>query len=330
MAQDATGQVQLSDVAAAAGVSKATASRALNDSGYVSPEARDRVRETARRLGYRPNRVARALRSARSGVIGLLLPDLRNEYYAVSSEAIHRELQKVGVRLMVASAHTPAEERGALEDFVAQRVDGIIHVPVAREHTVPRGVPVVQLNRWTGDGSVPAVVSDETTGIRELTEVLLRGGRSRAAIVIGAEGLSTTEARTRGFLQATGDAGVAARVFAGEYTAEWGRAGTRAALDWGATAILAASPRLAVGAVSTLRERGVEVPRECALASYADPEWFTLVNPAMTTFAPPLEEMGRRAATTLLEMLDNPSAPAAGLVTLPGTVIERSSTLPAD
>nr|NLD40520.1 LacI family transcriptional regulator [Actinomycetales bacterium] len=314
----------LADVAAAAGVGIATASRALNESGYVSTATKERVREAARQLGYRPNAVAKALRSARTGVIGLLLPDLRNEYYSVSSNAIQRELAGLGLRLMVAAATTAAEERDALASFVAQQVDGIIHVPVDPAGELP-DIPIVQVNRTSHPGEVPAVVCDEEEGLRELTALVLGGGPRHVALFVGGEEHSTTRSRISGFRQALEGSAVASTVLTGEFSAEFGAEAAARALAGGADALIAASPRIAVGVVQTLQRDGVRVPADCQLASYSDPEWFSLWQPGMTTLVPPLEEMGRLAVRRLRAILAGEEG-GAELTVLPGEVIRRGST----
>lgn len=317
--------VMLADVAEAAGVGTATASRALNDSGYVAAATKERVQEVARELGYRPNAVAKALRSARTGVVGLLLPDLRNEYYSVSSDAIQKELAASGLRLMVAAASTAEEERAAFESFRAQRVDGIIHVPVDPEAELPADVPVVQINRASSPGRIPAIVCDEEAGLLDLTRVVLEGAPAKVALLVGGREHSTTRARIAGFERAMGSVEVPWTVVSGTFTAQFGAEASRAALAAGVDAIIAASPRIVVGVVKALQEDGVRVPEDCQLASYSDPEWFSLWQPGMTTLVPPLEEMGRLAVQRLRGILADADA-GTEVTVLPGQVIRRGST----
>lgn len=320
----------IADVATAAGVGLGTASRALNDSGYVAADTKKKVLDAAARLGYKPNAVARALQSARSGIIGLLSPDLENECYIVSTAAIQRELASKGYQLMVAVANTAEEEAAALDTFGNQHVDGIIHIPVDPATPLPTTIPIVQINRSSQGTTVAAIVCDEAIGIDSLTRHLLASGTaSHLALIVGAKKHSTTAKRIAGFTTATADADVTTHVYSGEFTPQWGEEAARKALADGADAIIAASPRIALGVVHELERRGVRIPADCQLASYSDPDWFSMWKPGMTTFVPPLREMGHLAVLTLLARIDSPTPhpDSPAITSLPGQIVVRGSTL---
>lgn len=345
----ARGRARLRDVAALAGVGTGTVSRALNDTGYVAPETRARVRAAAHALDYRPDPVARGLRSARSDLVALMLPDLRNEFYADSSEIIQGALRDAGYQLVVATSRDAAGEEAALASLIDRRVDGIVHVPLSPHVRVPDGVPVVQLNRASRPPAVPAVTCAETDGFDELTTRLLDAGHRDVAVVVGGAEHSTTRRRIAGVQRALARAGIPllpggeaasrdgrSRVLTGGFTRAWGEAAVGELADDLPTAIVAASPRIASGVVQALARQGVAVPGDVSLVSYDDPEWFSLWQPGMTALVPPLAEMGRLAVDTLLALVEARragtaarSAVGGALVTeLPGRIVDRGSVGP--
>lgn len=320
-------------VAEAAGVGIGTASRTLTGRGYVGEETRERVLTAARRLGYRPNRLASGLRSDSSHLIALILPDLTNEFYAVSSQVIHARLREAGYQLLVAAAGTAEEEREIVESFIEYRVDGIIHVPTSVDSHFDAPCPVVELNRRSNSAESMSVVCDDAAGFRALTASVLEAGHRDLALIAGEESFSTTRDRIAGFRQALDAAGsgdVHPRVLCGAYTPQWGHDACLELLTDPAvrpSAIIAASPRIATGVALALTERDVVVPRDMGLASYSAPEWFAFWGGGVQTFLPPLREMAWTAVDMMLACLSDPTSRPAPVV-LTGT-LRRGGSLGA-
>ncbi|MFT3942307.1 MAG: LacI family DNA-binding transcriptional regulator [Ancrocorticia sp.] len=322
-------RVSLKDVAAAAGVGFGTVSRTLSGSGYVAEETRQRVLDAAERLGYRPNRLAAGLRSNRSHLVALLVPDYTNEFYAVGSAAAERLLRASGYQLIIASSSNSAEERATIESIAEYHVDGIVRVPVDPDLKIKLNCPVVELNRRSNIPGVPAVVCDDRTGFHALTRELIRLGHRRITLIVGEDYYSTTRERTAGYIAAikeADDPAITVDILSRSYDAEWGHEATLDALnsDNPPTAIIAASPRIASGTVSACIERGVKVPEELALVSYSDAEWFDFYGGGIHSFVPPLDDMARRAVEILLKRLEDPKA-LPETVILPGSIHEGGS-----
>jgi LacI family transcriptional regulator len=321
-------------VARLAGVGVGTASRAISGKGYVDAETRQRVLDAAAELGYRRNAAARALRERRSHVVGLMLPDIHNEFYTASAAVLQAELDAAGYQLLVTSTGNSVEgERHAWDTMLDRQVDGVVHVPVDPHAAPPLGLPVVQLNRHTRTATATAVVSDDVAGVAELTRHLVDAGHSDLVALVGAPQLSTSEERTSGFRQAADAAGLVEdaasgpryRVVVTEFSADGGaEAMARIEPDL-PTAVVALSSRLVMGVLRWARARGVRIPEDLSLAGLGDPEWFELWQPAITTFAPPLAEMGRRAAHELVARIGGDAAPAATTIRLAGEVRRRDS-----
>lgn len=305
--------VSLHDVARFAGVGIATVSRAINGSGSVSPATRAKVMDAVARLGYRPNPVARAMRSDRSRIIAMMVPDLVNEFYSVSADVIHRELAAAGYQLIITTTVSPDEEAETFRWLADYRVDGIIHVPVSPAQVLPKDIPVLQVNRISQPGMSAAVLADDTAGFAELTSMLLDNGHTDIVMITGEDWHSSTQHRLAGVRAAAEQRkGVRLRVKAGHYSRDWGYESALALGEDMPQAIIASSPRIASGVIEALRDLGIDVPEDVSLASYDDPEWFGLWQPGMTSVVPPLTDMAHRAVERLMAMIDDPvSAPVA-------------------
>jgi LacI family transcriptional regulator len=304
----------LADVAKLAGVGVGTASRALSGKGYVDDTTKSRVQAAAAELKYRGNAAARALRERRSRVIGLLIPDLSNEFYTSAAEVLQVELDTAGFQLIVAQTGGAAgDEQRAWESMLSRQVEGVVHVPVDPLGEVPTSIPVVQLNRRSQHTSAPAVLSHDAQGVRILTEHVIGVGHRDIVALVGPSDFSTTRDRLAGFRSAVAAAGISeggaadgnrARVLSAALTIEAGAAAVESIVDDLPTAILALSAQFVLGTLTVCKRHGISIPDQLSIAGFNDPAWYSVWNPAITTFAPPLADMGRRASREILAAID--------------------------
>ncbi|MEQ3552115.1 LacI family DNA-binding transcriptional regulator [Pseudonocardia nematodicida] len=324
----------LADVARLAGVGTGTASRAISGKGYVDPDTKRRVLDAAAELGYRRNAAARALRERRSRVVGLMLPDIHNEFYTASAAVLQADLHAAGYQLLVLATGNDADaEKAAWETMLDRQVDGVVHVPVDPDGTPPPGLPVVQLNRHTRTATTPAVVSDDIAGVAELTRTVIDAGHRDLVALVGAPELSTSAERLTGFRRAATAAGLVEdaaagpryRVLVTEFSADGGAAAMERIADDLPGAVVALSARLVMGALRWAGERGIAIPDDLSLAGLGDPEWFAVWQPPITSFAPALAGMGHRAAQELIAAMTDPASASSGVVRLPGRVLVRGS-----
>lgn len=327
---------KLADVARLAGVGVGTASRAISGRGSIDPVTKDRVLAAAAQLGYRPNAAARALRERRTRVIGLLLPDIHNEFYTASAAVLQTVLDAAGFQLLVATTgNDPDSERAALAAMLDRQVDGIVQVPVDDTAELPTDVPIVQLNRRSEPPRVPAVVADDVDGVAALTAAVIAAGHTDLAVVVGPPDHSTSRDRLAGYRRAVAEAGIPetgqaqsggrSRVLVRPFTPEGGAAALAELANDPPQALIALSGRQMLGVLGECGRRGIRVPDDLSLAGHGDPEWYAAWQPPITTYAPPLAEMGRRAALTLLGLLEDGPGADPGTLTVPGRVILRSS-----
>jgi LacI family transcriptional regulator len=326
--------VTLADLARAAGTSASTASRALSGRGYVSSPARDRLLAAAERLGYVPNASARTLKQRTSRVVGVVVSDLGNHFYARLAAGVEQELRNAGYQMLLLGGNSgSAQELAAARTLLAMRAPGVIMTPVGREATAllaRQGVAVVEVDRRLADVPCDAVVTDNELGASRATGHLLAAGHRRIGLLVMETDWTSDAGRLRGYRAAHSDAGVpvderlVVRI-AGAADAEH-RIG--ALLDEQApTAIFAASNLLAEESWRMLRRRGLRLPSDVSLVGFDDAPWMAMVEPGITVVAQPIVEMGRSAARLLLRRADDPARPPQ-LECLKPTLIIRGSTAP--
>lgn len=328
----------LRDVAREAGVHVSTVSRILNDqaaAGRITPETEERIRQVAERLGYRRNTVARALRTSRTQVVGMVVPDVSNLHQAAITRAAGDTLTEHGYSLLLASSGDRLEQaRFQVSAMLGAQVDGLLY-GVAREEdpvlrrVVEYGTPVVLFNR--GAGSLPSVLPDDRSGIRQAVEHLLSLGHRDLAYVGGPEDVTSTIDRMAAFDEVLAESALAGRhALARRYTEEEGfRVMTELlAGSEPMTAVVAGNDRLALGVIDAVRDSGSRCPDDISVAGFNDMPYADRVSPALTTVRVPTEDVGRQAASLLIELIEGREPPARHVRVEPQLVV-RESTAPA-
>ena len=311
----------IADVAAAAGVSTSTASRALSGNGYVARPVQTRVVDAAAGIGYVADANARNLRMGSRRDVGVLISDLANPFYAELATGIEGRLRENGYHmLLVNDGGDAAEESAAVRTFAALRVPGVIVTPVADgvvAELTGHGIQVVQADRIVDGSMSDAVIGANDVGARDITRHLIDLGHRRIALLIDETAWTTGAGRLSGFRTAHARAGVpvddALVAFAG-FDVDRARVALAAVLDRhpDVTAVLAANNVLAQAAYAELRARRVKMPEQMSLAAYDDVPWMSLVQPAVTTIAQHPIEIGRRSADLLIGRLRDDTGPAGG------------------
>ncbi len=311
-------QPRLVDVAAAAGVSIATASRALAGNTGVSPTVADRVRAAARELGYVVNPHARSLASGSTATVGLVVHEIGDPYFSEIASGVLKVATDRGRTVQIChTGRDPDAEFHQIRGLVANRVGAIL---VAGSGFVDPAVelPVRQeLERYTERGGrvavigrhnlgVDAVLPDNTEGGREITEHVLSLGHRRIAVVSGSTRLTTVADRLEGARTAMRAAGVdpdTVPVVEAAFTREGGRECAQRVLAEhpGTTAILALNDDMAIGCLSVLRSAGVSVPGQVSVTGFDDVAVAGDLSPGLTTVRLPMGEMGARALALALK-----------------------------
>ncbi|MEV8508167.1 LacI family DNA-binding transcriptional regulator [Actinoplanes sp. NPDC051475] len=320
----------LTQVAAMAGVSLKTASRALNDEPNVAEATGRRVREAADVLGYRLNGIARELRrGATSALVGLISGDLTNPFYSAVASGIERELRQHGLQLLTANNDEDAElERALVDAFLQRRVRALLVVPSGDRHEylaaeANHGVPFVFLDRPPDGPAADAVLIDNAGGARAAGAHLLAGGHRRIALVTDLARMAPQRDRYDGFVQAMAAGGNDEwRPYLRTDVHDVGRAEETVrellALDPAPTALFTTNNRLTTGALRALRGR----PGAPALIGFDDFDLADVIGTTVVAHDP--VAMGREAARLAYERISGFAGPAR-TVTIGTTLIARGS-----
>ena len=334
--------VTIRDVARLAEVHPGTVSRALNEQtrALVNEETAARVLRAADELGYRPNPIARGLKTNRSFTIGVLIPDLTNPLFPPIVRGIEDRLAQAGYTpLIVNTDNDPERERRHLEAMLARQVDGLI-AATARLDAEPLaqaaagGTPLVLVNRSFEDGSVAAVTVDDRRGSALAVEHVAGLGHRLIGHVAGPQNVSTGHQRYQGFLGAMAAAGLEARPEHVSFSASFTEAeGARACAEILAheprvTAIVAANDRLAMGCYDALADEGLQCPGDVSVVGFNDMPFIERFNPPLTSVRVPQREIGTAAAEILLAQLTEDEPPPAAELLLEPTLVVRGSTAP--
>ena len=323
-------QVRIYDVAREAGVSIATASKALNDTGRMADATRERVKQTAAELGFRPNAMARALTSQRSFTIGLLTNDTYGRFTLPVMAGVSEALVDEGVSVFLCTIEDdPALGKVHVDAMLSKQVDGIIASGKRIDRQLPvdlSGLPVPVVYVFT-DGPDDAVklVSDDAQGSREAVEWLAGLGRTRIAHVTGPESFASVRERAGAFRSV---AGAEARVLFGAWSEAWGHAAV--AELWGGgkeppDAVFAGNDQIARGVMDALRERGIGVPGEVSVVGFDNWELMAAATrPPLTTVDMNLKELGREAGRLILALAEGTSV-EPGVRKLPCQLVVRQS-----
>ncbi|MGH3368060.1 MAG: LacI family DNA-binding transcriptional regulator [Nocardioidaceae bacterium] len=298
------------DVAAEAGVSITTVSRALNESGRVGPGTRERVLTVAQRLGYEPNDLARSLHGKATGTIAVLVPDITNPFFPELVNGVQEVANEHGRLLLL--CQTSENTAIAVQELLhlrRKRVDGVVLVGVLAGgqelSTALAGMPVVTVDRDTTLDSAWVVRSNHRVGGRLATEHMIELGHERIAHISGPMDLSVAQDRHDGYREALEEAGLAydeSLVVEGDFLEQSGYDGLRALRRRRRrfTALFCGNDLMAIGALRALDEVGLAVPQEVSVVGFDDIHLASYLRPGLTTVHQPIQTLGRRAAELLI------------------------------
>ena len=328
-------KVTIRDVAREAGVSVATVSRVLNDSGPVSETTRHRIREIATRLRYVPDSAARSLITRRSTTVGVLLPDLHGEFFSEVIRGIDQTAQRSGYHLLVSGSHNDKGEIEAALRAMRGRVDGLVVMSpdidsAALVANLPASSPVVLLNCFIDGDGFDSLTIDNFGGAEAMVRHLIAAGHRRIAFIKGAERNYDAAERLRGYRAALADAGLEpdpALELRGDFTESGGHdAALRITrIPQRPTAVFAANDSMAIGALAALRDAGVSVPDDMAVAGFDDIPIARYMSPPLTSVRVQISEMGERAVHMLLRAIGGENQHDKQQEILPTTLVIRES-----
>jgi LacI family transcriptional regulator len=332
----ARGGPTIHDVARAAGVSISTVSKALNNSGSLRKETRERVAAVASELGFRPNDLAQALHRGQSFTVGLISNDSFGRFTMPIMEGLENVLAAERIAVFMCNAtDDPERERQHLEQLMAKRVDGLVFTARRADRrpvvSVNLGdLPTVFVFSQSDDPASFCLLPDDEGGARMATEHLIALGRRRIAHVTGPERFEAVRLRHDGYRAALAEAGLAEQpghFLTGDWSEQWGReaadrlmGGAHAPPD----AILAGNDQIARGLLDALRDRGVAVPADVAVVGFDNWEVMAAAaRPPLTSVDTKLYALGQEAGHRIIRMVRGERF--SGVVRLPCALVVRES-----
>ncbi len=316
-----------------------TVSRVLNNSGYVSAEARARVESAVAELGYVPNTLGLSLRFKRTQTLALVVTDITNPFFTSMARGVEDVASQCGFSTILCNTdESETKQADYLTILLQKRVDGVLLVP-ARSAARPvqwlqqRNVPVVIIDRQAPGARVDCVRGQSEAGGHDLAALLYDLGHRNVAMLSGPAYVSTAAERVIGFMRASSERGISpppGYILYGNFTVPSGYAMTQRVLKSSPqpTALLTANNFIAIGAYRALRDSGLRVPDDVSLVGFDNLPEHMLLDPFLTVAAQPAYEMGTRAAQLLLDRLQGrgPSEPQD--IQLPNEIVVRRSSAP--
>jgi LacI family transcriptional regulator len=334
-------RVTMKDIARETGTSVPTVSLILSGKPFrVSEETRQKVLKAAEDMHYVRNRAASDLRMGVNNTIGLIVPDISNDFYSTFAKGVERECREQGWGVMLNNSdNQPTREREYIELMYGKNVEGIILASAAGDEAQEidnmnvlseRGIPHVMLDLSGEDGRSDVVTGDHHAGGRTATEYLIRLGHRNIACITGPQYLEGSRSRLEGYRQALESNGLAFDpdlIFEGDYTYDTAVEISRM-MDWGKfTAVFAFNDLMALAVCNVASEMGYSVPEDYSVVGYDDVFFSGLMNPGLTTMSQPLQQMGREAAEMLIRRVRDPKSERMVKIHVPKLVVRSSTAL---
>lgn len=330
----------LSDIARELGRSTSTVSRALRNHPDISKSTKEKVREVAERLEYFPDTLAQGFKKQRTTTIGIIVPEIQHHFFSSAISGIEELTYNAGFTIMVCQSNEDYErEKLNLRALVSNRVAGLLvslsqtttdvgHFDIVKK----RKIPIVFFDRTHKDITDSQVVVDDYQGAYELVTHLVHRGYKRIAHIAGPENIMIGRERERGYRAALRDHNMLvdnALIVRGGYRRRDGSIGVLKLLDLASVpdAIFAVNDLVALGAFIVLKERGIQIPEDIALAGFSNNPFSSLIDPPLTTVDQFSYDIGKSAARLLFEQIDKGSENVSPVTRVEKTkLIIRKST----
>jgi DNA-binding LacI/PurR family transcriptional regulator len=325
------------DVAREAGVSIATVSKVINNTGRISDKTRKKVLKIMEELDYQPSVVASALTGKRTYTIGLLIPDLANPFFAEIARSVEDRGQELGFSVVMCSTDYNSDKEAKYISLLKQKsVDGIILASGFKndkilKELIKEKLPIALISQDIPGLAVDSVTVDDFLGGYQVTEHLLALGHQKIAVI--AEDTRSSKERIRGYQEALKDAGFTCDerlIFVSASTVEESKrlAAQLIGLGERPTAVFACNDLLAIGTIQAARENGLILPDDLSVVGFDNTLLATIVDPPLTTVNQPIHEMGRQVVDLLMQKIEGEKNMKQKVVLLPELVIRNSTSSP--
>ncbi len=315
-------KVNINDIARQAGVSIATVSRALNGHGLVKEETRQKILKIAHELNYTPNPIARGLSTQKTETLGIILPELVDEFFMDLIHGIDEEAYRQGYYILLSSSHSQRNiVETSLEFMTSGRVDGVILMAPKMRHELMDLVakskrPIVLLNCIANIKGIASFNIDNLGGAFAITQHLVDHGYKKIALITGPEGNCDAEERLKGFKKALEQNNIALNedfIIPGDFTIKSGYYGFNRLFTQRnkPEAVFAANDMMALGIYQAAKTMGLKIPEDIAVVGFDDIRLSHYIHPRLTTIHVPIQELGSRAVRYLIKMIRQEVDPQA-------------------
>lgn len=304
----------INDVAERANVSITTVSHVINQTRYVSDDLTERVRKAMEELDYHPNSLARGLRSGKTKTIGLVIPDISNQFFAEISRKIEDKGYENGYSVILCNTDDdPYKEKNYIDVLLAKKVEGIIFISAGvesnyLEKTIEFNIPIVVVDRDIKENDYDIVLVDNSVGGFDATRYLIELGHRRIACIAGPSPITPSAQRVAGYKQALQEAGIQIDtnlIIPGDFHYESGDRAMRAllALPQPPTAVFACNDMMALGAFQAVNNQGMKIPEDISVIGFDNIPFSQTVYPTLTTMAQPIHEMADLVVDLLVDKI---------------------------
>ncbi len=333
-----TKRITIREVAKAAGVSKQTVSRVINNRPDVAPATRVRVQQVIDQLGYHPDQIARSLKGS-SHTLGCITPSLADPIFSMIVESAQAKARREGFFVLTGSALTPDEVKPLVTEMLNRRVEGLLVInPRDDERAeyltalIKRNIPIVYLKNTSGGDCVSAVSMNDIKGSRMAVQYLFKLGHTRIATILGPENEECVVDRLAGYNQVLKEAGIDPdpdMIAQGDWSPQSGREAIATLLDRQIefSAVFAQNDRMAAGAIRGLRIAGRKVPSDVSVIGYDDIPLASYFDPPLTTVKQPMDQFGLIGVQLLIEAVNDQNNQPRSVVLEP-QLIERNTCAP--
>ncbi|MCB2357477.1 LacI family DNA-binding transcriptional regulator [Clostridium estertheticum] len=324
--------VGIKDIAIECNVSATTVSRALNNSKEISKKTRELILKTCEEKGYIPNSAARSLILNKTNMIGLLIPDITNQYYAYVSKGVSSYLEKIGYGLVLCNSDRNKENENRYIDFLAQkRVDGIILIPVKPKASdykkIIANVPLVMADNYVKDLEVSYVGNDNYVGARKIVSHMLRQGYRKIGVILGDESSTASNERLKGYKDILTEKNIEISndiLLNSSANFEDGFRLAQILINKKVDAIFTINDSVAMGVMKYAHMNNILIPKDIGIAGYDDIEQASMLTVPLTTVHQKKFELGQIAAKILIEEINNHKTLKQTIILQPELVIRKS------
>lgn len=319
-------KVAIKDIARMLNTSTATVSRALNNHPAIKKETKEKVLKLVKEVGYRPNTIAKNLKMQRSTTIGILVPNVGLDFFAIAISEIEKVVSEAGFSAMICQSHEQYElEVDAINTLITNQVAGVIasisEQTINSDHFIDlqkNDIPVVFFDRCFDTGiDASKVITDDFGGSLRAVKYLIKSGYRKIACLAGARNLNISRERVRGYKTALKEAGMVIdekMIVECNMERQGGKDGLQKLmqLDEKPDAIFCINDPVAIGVYQQLQVFNMEIPRDMAIVGFSNNEMSSLIKPTLTTVDQSVGEMGKRAGQLLLEQVLSKSDDVTG------------------